>query len=141
MADSQKPDDQISSSLGQFPWENLAFEGGGAKGYAYIGAVQCLETYKVYPQQIKRVAGTSIGSLFAILVALGCSSEYMTSIVPQDFQALAKDGSGGKMRSFARAARARGMHPGQRLFDFLGGVLLEVTGNSDITFLQIYIPL
>ena len=138
MADSQKSDDQISSSLGQFPWENLAFEGGGAKGYAYIGAIQCLETYKVYPQQIKRVAGTSIGSLFAILVALGCSSDYMTSIVPQDFQALAKDGSGGKMRSFARAARARGMHPGQRLFDFLGEVLLEVTGNSDITFLQIY---
>jgi len=79
MAELQKSDDQISNSLRQFPWENLAFEGGGAKGYAYIGAIQCLETYKVYPQQIKRVAGTSIGSLFAILVALGCSTEFMTS--------------------------------------------------------------
>ncbi len=86
-------------------WENLSFEGGGAKGYAYVGAIQCLEQHQIYPQQIKRVAGTSIGSLFAVLVSIGCSTEYMVSIFPKDFQVLAKDGSGGRIRSFARAAR------------------------------------
>jgi hypothetical protein len=121
-----------------FPWENLAFEGGGAKGYAYIGAIQCLEETGIYPAGIRRVAGTSIGSLFATLVALGCTSEYMISIVPSDFQAIAKDGSGGRFRSFVRAARARGMHPGQRLFDFLGQVLTEKAGNADVTFSQLY---
>ena len=118
-------------------WENLSFEGGGAKGYAYVGAIQCLEQHQIYPQQIKRVAGTSIGSLFAVLVSIGCSSEYMVSIFPKDFQVLAKDGSGGRIRSFARAAKARGMHPGHRLYEFLGDVLQEQTGNRDITFAQI----
>lgn len=122
----------------QFPWENLAFEGGGAKGYAYIGAIQCLEEAGIYPGRIRRVAGTSIGSLFATLVALGCSTDYMVSIVPSDFQAIAKDGSGGRVRSFVRAARARGMHPGQRLYDFLGQVLTDKAGNPDITFAQLY---
>ena len=120
-----------------FPWENLSFEGGGAKGYAYVGAIQCLEETGIYPRNIRRLAGTSIGSLFATLAALGCSSEYMISIVPQDFQALAKDGSGGRMRSFVRVARARGMHPGQRLYDFLGGVLQEKAGDKNITFSQV----
>ncbi|MFM1790647.1 MAG: hypothetical protein RLZZ526_974, partial [Actinomycetota bacterium] len=32
-----------------FPYENLAFEGGGAKGYAYIGAVRVLEEEGIYP--------------------------------------------------------------------------------------------
>jgi arachidonate 5-lipoxygenase len=121
-----------------FPWENLAFEGGGAKGYAYIGAIKCLEEAGIYPRNVRRVAGTSIGSLFAVLTSMGCSSDYMVSVFPQDFQELAKDGSGGKMWSFVRAAKARGMHPGQRLFDFLGEILNEHAGQRDITFSQLY---
>ena len=121
-----------------FPWENLAFEGGGAKGYAYIGAIQCLESASIYPGKVRRVAGTSIGSLFATLVALGCSSDYMISVVPSDFQSIAKDGSGGRLRSFVRAAKARGMHPGQKLYDFLGQVLKEKAGDPDITFAQLH---
>jgi Ca2+-binding EF-hand superfamily protein len=121
-----------------FPWENLTFEGGGAKGYAYIGAIKCLEEAGIYPRNIRRVAGTSIGSLFAVLTSMGCSSDYMVSVFPQDFQVLAKDGPGGKMWSFVRAAKARGMHPGQRLYDFLGEILNEHAGQKDITFAQMY---
>jgi predicted acylesterase/phospholipase RssA/Ca2+-binding EF-hand superfamily protein len=122
----------------EFPWENLTFEGGGAKGYAYIGALQCLEREGVYPSRIRRVAGTSVGSLFAVLASLGCSTDYMLSIVPKDFQGLAKDGTGGRVRSYVRVARARGMHPGQRLYDFLGSILADKAGNSDITFQQLH---
>lgn len=121
-----------------YPWENLTFEGGGAKGYAYVGALQCLEREGIYPNQIRRVAGTSVGSLFAVLAALGCSTDYMLAIVPKDFQGLAKDGTGGRVRSYLRIARARGMHPGQRLYDFLGQILKEKTGNADISFQQLH---
>jgi arachidonate 5-lipoxygenase len=121
-----------------FPWENLTFEGGGAKGYAYVGALQCLEEAEIYPSQIKRVAGTSVGSLFAVLAALGCSTDYMLSIVPKDFQVLAKDGAGGRLRSYLRVARARGMHPGQKLFNFLGQILSDNAGNPDLTFQQLH---
>ena len=48
---------------------NLTFEGGGAKGYCYIGALQVLEEEGIYPHNIQRVAGTSVGSMFALLAA------------------------------------------------------------------------
>ena len=38
-----------SSDGSRYPWQNLSFEGGGAKGYAYIGAIQALEKAGIYP--------------------------------------------------------------------------------------------
>ena len=121
-----------------FPYENLAFEGGGAKGYAYIGAVRVLEEEGIYPLNVRRVTGTSIGSMFAMFVALGVSSEYMEEKIPADIESLAKDGSGGALGGFLRAARRKGMNPGQRLYDFLGSILEEVTGSADVTFAQLH---
>ena len=67
--------------------EYLAFEGGGGKGIAYLGALQALkeleivsyvkekrkgQTYtRLDPKKIRGVAGTSVGSLTALLVACG----------------------------------------------------------------------
>lgn len=131
---TQKPSTGHSTSS----IENLTFEGGGAKGYCYIGALQVLEDEGIYPHNIRRVAGTSVGSMFALLAATGCSTQYMLEKVPADFESVAKDGSGGQFSSFARAARKRGMHPGQKLYDFLGSILEDTTGHADITFMQLY---
>ncbi len=132
---TQRP---LSNEQRTSPIQNLTFEGGGAKGYCYIGALQVLEEEGIYPHNIQRVAGTSVGSMFALLAATGCPTSYMLEKVPADFEAVAKDGSGGQFRSFARAARRRGMHPGQRLYDFLGSILEDTTGSADITFTQLY---
>ena len=121
-----------------FGFENLAFEGGGAKGYAYIGAVRVLEEEGIYPHNIRRVTGTSIGSMFAMFASLGVSSEFMEERIPADIESLAKDGSGGPLAGFLRAARRKGMNPGQRLYAFLGEILEEVTGSADITFAQLH---
>lgn len=120
-----------------YPWENLAFEGGGAKGYAFIGVVQALEKAGIYPAQIRRVAGTSVGSILAMFAAVGASSEYMVERVPTDLQALVMDGSGGRLGAMIRTAVTRGMHPGSRSFEFLGDVLEEFTGSRDVTFAQL----
>jgi NTE family protein len=50
--------------------ENLALEGGGVWGIAYAGALEELNKIGILPQ-IKRVAGTSAGSITALLLALG----------------------------------------------------------------------
>lgn len=121
-----------------FGYENLAFEGGGAKGYAYIGAVRVLEEEGIYPHNVRRVTGTSIGSMFAMFAALGVSSTFMEERIPADIESLAKDGTGGPLAGFLRAARRKGMNPGQRLYAFLGEVLEEVTGSADITFAQLH---
>jgi len=120
-----------------YPFENLAFEGGGAKGYAYIGAIQVLEEAGIYPDQVRRVAGTSVGSMIAMMAALGCDSSYMLSKTPKDLQGLVMDCSGGKAGSILHAALTRGLHPGKRVFDFIGEVLEDVTGSADITFAQL----
>ncbi|EAR08254.1 hypothetical protein MED297_13927 [Reinekea sp. MED297] len=47
---------------------DLVFEGGGALGAAYPGAISALEEHKIFPY---RVAGTSAGSMIAAMVAAG----------------------------------------------------------------------
>ena len=65
--------------------ENLAFKGGGVLGAAYAGVYKALqevkllgsdkatESFTVYGN-VKRVAGTSAGAIFATMVALGLSA-------------------------------------------------------------------
>ncbi|EHH2456322.1 hypothetical protein J7X56_004593 [Vibrio parahaemolyticus] len=45
---------------------NLVLEGGGAKGFAHIGAIKAIKDYGI---KIKGVAGTSAGAIAALLVA------------------------------------------------------------------------
>ena len=52
----------------------LCFSGGGIKAFAHIGAIKALEEKKV---KFDMVAGTSSGSIIAVLYALGYSSEEM----------------------------------------------------------------
>lgn len=51
---------------------DLVFEGGGAKGVAFVGAIQAFEHAG---HKIRRVIGTSAGSITACLVAAGYSAE------------------------------------------------------------------
>jgi NTE family protein len=66
-----------SDELGFFP-ENLALAGGGVKAVSYVGAWTCMSD-RGMTKNIKRICGTSAGSLFAVMFSLGvagiCSSE------------------------------------------------------------------
>jgi arachidonate 5-lipoxygenase len=127
-----------TEAAASFRWENLAFEGGGAKGFAYIGALRELEEAGIYPDAVRRVAGTSVGALMAMFAVLGVSSDYMLRKTPRDLKALVMDASGGRLGSFYHAMRTRGLHPGARAYTFLGDVLAEVAGSPDITFQQVH---
>ena len=59
---------------------NVAFEGGGIKGLAYIGAIKCLEDYGI---KIFKASGTSVGSIFASLVVAGYKSFELEEIIEQ----------------------------------------------------------
>ena len=54
-------------------YHNLVFQGGGAKGLMYVGALTALEEQNLL-KKIRRVAGTSAGAITALLVALNFSS-------------------------------------------------------------------
>jgi predicted acylesterase/phospholipase RssA len=54
--------------------ENLVFQGGGVRGYAYLGALQSLEKAIDF-SHIKSTAGTSAGALIATLLGIGYTVE------------------------------------------------------------------
>ena len=63
----------------QCPADRLALvlAGGGAKGFAYIGVLQVLDSLGVRPDL---VVGTSIGSIFGALYSSGLSARQIDSI-------------------------------------------------------------
>lgn len=68
--------------------ENLVFKGGGVLGAAYVGAFQALQDARLAGNSqtaalgnVKRVAGTSAGSIFGALVSLGYSAEDIAKIL------------------------------------------------------------
>jgi len=60
--------------------KNLVFKGGGVLGIAYSGALQVLQDQGMLAG-IKKVAGTSAGSITAAAVSLNYSAEEITAIV------------------------------------------------------------
>ena len=57
---------------------DIVFEGGGIKGLAYIGALRYLEERGL---KINNVAGTSVGSIFASLIAVGYTSSELQQLI------------------------------------------------------------
>ncbi len=81
--------------------ENLVFEGGGTKGAAYAGCMAVMDEWGLL-SSVRRVAGTSAGSIIATLLACGAGSKGLTeSVYHTDL-----------MTSFLiENANARSMHP------------------------------
>lgn len=63
----------------KYPFKNLVFKGGGMKALAYHGVLKVLESAKILPK-IKRVGGTSAGSLLATLLSFRTSVEDVINI-------------------------------------------------------------
>lgn len=65
------------------PIENLVLEGGGVKGFTYIGALEVLEQNGIL-KDIKRVAGSSAGGIVALFLSLGCTPSEMKDIMREE---------------------------------------------------------
>lgn len=120
------------------PYENLAFEGGGIKGIAYVGALEVLEEKGLYPQHIHRVSGASSGSFLAAMVAVGYSSaDLQKMMVDTNLSSVMQDARLGLVTGVFNMVTVYGLNPGQRLLDYLGEQLKARTGSADVTFHQL----
>lgn len=63
----------------------IALAGGGMQGVAHIGAIKALEELGIKPDYI---SGTSSGSIFASMYAMGYTFEEMFEIVKQNYETL-----------------------------------------------------
>ncbi|XP_072015107.1 uncharacterized protein [Amphiura filiformis] len=116
-----------------YPFENVAFEGGGNKGSAYIGAIRVLEEIGVW-KNIRRISGASIGAISAAWAAVGYTSYEIEDLCDRDLKRICHDAKFGLMNLY----RSYGWHPGSRLYKWLGTTFEDKTGDPDITFFELY---
>jgi hypothetical protein len=114
------------------------FEGGGAKGVAYIGALGAMEEKRCW---FRGVAGASTGAITAALVAAGMSPEEIADETDAAFEKLQT-----KMRrGMSSLQKAQGYFPSNGLRDWLNLLLIKqvarktgVKSDEAVTFKQLF---
>lgn len=79
---ARRPDGRVVYTAPAAPIREITFSGGGGKGTALVGAVKALHQSGVLETTTK-IAGASVGSMTAALVAAG--------MTPEDFEKIADD--------------------------------------------------
>jgi NTE family protein len=120
----------------EFPFENLAIEGGGAKGIAYGGALEVLsQAHILEPNKLKRVAGTSAGSITAALIALGYTYQEVLAILNDlDLEKFKQGGDDGLIRLF----KEFGWYSGDYFLFWAQCQVKNKTGNPNTTFQELH---
>lgn len=112
--------------------ENLVFEGGGVLGMAYAGAIDALQDQGLL-KDVKNVAGTSAGSLIALLLSLGYTAEELKNIVNStDFKDFEDHWNP------LRITTKYGIYKGEFLLAFIQKIVADKTGNIATTFEELH---
>ncbi|BBB92188.1 MAG TPA: patatin-like phospholipase family protein [Methylomusa anaerophila] len=120
-----------------YHFRNLVFEGGGVKGVAYAGSLQVLHEKGIL-EQIKRVGGTSVGSITALLVGLNYSIDEINNILSGlDFRRFLDD-SWGIVRDVGRLLTQFGWYKGDFFHTWVENLIAAKTGKTNATFAQVY---
>lgn len=120
-----------------FEYKNLVMEGGGMKGIAYAGACKVLEEKGVF-QKIENVAGSSAGAIAGLMISVGYNAVEIDSVLMSLPFEKFNDGKGGLFGKYKRVKRKFGVYKGDNFLDWLKDMLLQKTGNSDLTFAELH---
>jgi predicted acylesterase/phospholipase RssA len=106
----------------------IVFEGGGGKGFAYLGALQALETRKVVrylkpkkarysrldPEKISGIGGASAGAITAFLLSIGYTPAELTAFmaIPKQFDTFFDGGFNGTLEDGTKVKRLRPVYRG-----------------------------
>jgi predicted acylesterase/phospholipase RssA len=122
-------------------YENLVFQGGGTKGFAFIGVIRALDEYNILPF-IKRYAGSSIGSLAATLLAVGYSyNEIKDELLSLNLSIFREVGNEcGCLTIFFNIFKDYGLYKNNKIYDFIGKLIAKKTNtnNKDYSFKNLY---
>jgi NTE family protein len=118
-------------------FKNLVFEGGGAKGIAYLGATEVLKKKGIL-KNIKKIGGASAGAINALLLGLNYSSDELKEILMDLNFKMFLDDSPGVTRDFRRLRKKYGWYKGERFHRWIKGLIEKKTGNPNSTFGEIF---
>jgi NTE family protein len=126
-----------TGSAQQTCYKNLVLEGGGVRGFAYAGAFQVLDSMGIL-QDIERVGGTSAGAIQAALLAVGYTPKEILDLTaylkPQEFN----DGAWFVGTGIRRLNREFGYYKGEKIGQWIEGLIAQKTGDGNITFSQLH---
>lgn len=108
--------------------ENLALAGGGIWGIAYSGVFKEMQDLGTLPQ-LKRVAGTSAGSIVGLMAALGYRPDEILAILPEIDYTRFLDGG-----SVRNVPRRYGYYKGDYVLSLLRLFVKERLGDESATF-------
>jgi len=122
-------------------FKNLVFEGGGAKGVAYLGAIEVLEREGIL-QKIERIGGTSAGAIIALLLGLHYTGKDLENLIlNMNFIKLLfsfKEMSYILKNYQERIFNEFGFLKGDRFYNWIKDRIKEKTGNPNSTFKDIH---
>lgn len=106
-------------------------EGGGIRGFAYVGAFEVLDSLKIL-NQIQRVGGSSVGAIEAMLLATGYTTDEMKTIAANIPLKTFNDGF--ILGGFHRLKKNLGFFKGKKAADWIDTLIKRKTGDANITF-------
>ena len=119
-------------------YRGLAIEGGGMAGLAYMGAISKFIDAGHSMNQFTTFAGSSAGSMPAGLLAVRADIEYISKNLKETNFSKFLDGSWTYIGDMWRVYKSYGWYEGQTLENWYSKLMEEITGNANITFLDIY---
>ncbi len=118
-----------------YRFKNLVFEGGGVKGISYLGSMQVLETKGILAN-VKRVGGTSVGAINAVLLALGYTNAEQRDILYKlDFKNFLDDSW--LIPNVARVLNNYGWYKGDAFREWIAALISKKMGASRATFQEL----
>jgi NTE family protein len=125
-----------SNSFGQETrYKNLVMEGGGVRGFAYIGGMEVLDSLGIL-KNIERVGGTSAGAIQATLFAIGYTPAEIQKVVNNI--PLKEFNDGTLVGGFKRIRKKFGFYKGDALTAWISQVIASKTNDPNITFAQLH---
>lgn len=124
-------------------YEYLVLSGGGIKGIAYVGAIQELDKMGVLYDadgnfKIKGIAGSSAGTIIAVLLAIGYKPDEINNIMNEmDFASIVDDKIG-YLRDGYNFITKYGICEGNTIMKMMGKLIKAKTGNADYTLIDLY---
>jgi len=116
-------------------YKNLIFSGGGVKGYLFLGVYKYLEEHNLI-DNVKSIAGTSIGSLFALCFVLKYSFEDLYKIFTKINLMENIDAFSGDI--FTKFMSKYGIESGENMVRISKIFIRYKTDNENITFKELY---
>jgi len=117
-------------------YKYLALEGGGSKGYIYLGVADALDKMGIL-KDVEAISGASVGAIGALLLATGWPVEKMRTLFNElKFSEMARGGWWEKITSPYTYLRWFGLYRADRFHELFKKIIKEVTGNEHTTFHQ-----